>query len=71
MSGLAAWQLLFNNAMIKEGDNILINNGTGGIGTFAIQIAKAHGCYVTATASSSNYEFVKEIGADQACFCPM
>jgi NADPH:quinone reductase-like Zn-dependent oxidoreductase len=70
MSGLAAWQLLFKDAMIKKGDNILINNGTGGIGTFAIQIAKAHGCYVTATASSSNYEFIKKIGADQACFRP-
>jgi NADPH:quinone reductase-like Zn-dependent oxidoreductase len=71
MSGLAALQLLFNDAMIKEGDAVLINNGTGGIGTFAIQIAKAHGCYVTASASSSNHEFVKKLGADQACFPPL
>jgi len=68
MSGLAAWQLLFEDAKIKKGDNVLINNGSGGIGTFAIQIAKAYDCYVTASASSSNYEFVKKLGADEVRF---
>ncbi|KIM28961.1 hypothetical protein M408DRAFT_68665 [Serendipita vermifera MAFF 305830] len=65
LAGLSAYQLLFHHAKIKKGDRILINNGSGGIGTFAIQIAKAHECHVTASASSSSAEFVRKVGADQ------
>lgn len=64
LAGLSAWLLLFENAHIKEGHHILINNSTGGVGTFAVQIAKAYGCHVTATASSRNHEFVRQLGAD-------
>ena len=68
LAGLSAYQLLFHDANIKKGDRILINNGSGGVGSFAIQLAKAHGCHVTSSASSKNYDFVKQLGADQVCF---
>lgn len=64
MAGLCAWQLLFNHAKITAGQSILINGGSGSIGTFAIQIAKANGCIVTATTSTGNMDFVKGLGAD-------
>jgi NADPH:quinone reductase-like Zn-dependent oxidoreductase len=64
LAGLSAWFLLFNDAKIKAGDRILINNGSGGVGTFAIQLAKVHGCHVTATSSPDNHDFLRVIGAD-------
>lgn len=75
LAGLSAYQLLFHDAKVKKGDRILINNGSGGVGTFAIQIAKAHGCHVTTSASSNSYDLVKKLGADQVrrlsnpCMC--
>ncbi|KIM28960.1 hypothetical protein M408DRAFT_68560 [Serendipita vermifera MAFF 305830] len=65
LAGLSAYQLLVHDAKVKKGDRILINNGSGGVGTFAIQIAKALGCHVTSSASSSSAEFVRKVGADQ------
>lgn len=64
LAGLSAWLLLFNDTKIKAGDRILINNGGGGVGTFAIQIAKIHGCHVTATSSPPNHDFLRDLGAD-------
>lgn len=64
LAGLSAWLLLFNDAKIKAGDRILINNGSGGVGTFAMQLAKVHGCHVTATSSPDNHDFLRELGAD-------
>lgn len=50
---------------IKEGDKVLIHTGSGGVGTFAIQYAKTKGAYIYTTTSSSNVNWVKELGADR------
>jgi len=59
-TGLTAWQMLFKHAQIKEGDHIFVNGGTTSVGMWAIQMAKANGCRVTATTSGRNYEWLKE-----------
>lgn len=64
LAGLTAWQALVDVAKIKEGDRVLVHAGAGGVGNFAIQIAKSFGAYVATTASKENEEFVKLLGAD-------
>ena len=64
LAGLTALQSL-EHVGIKENDKILIHAGSGGVGSFAIQYAKAKGAYVYTTTSSSNVEWVKELGADR------
>ncbi|QIW96737.1 hypothetical protein AMS68_002255 [Peltaster fructicola] len=63
VTGLTAWQTL--SPFIKSGDKVLINGGSGGVGTFAIQIAKALGAHVTTTCSGGNVELCKSLGADE------
>src|SRR5437899_10957344 len=63
---LAAWQALIDTAKLSTGQTVLIHGGSGGVGTFAIQIAKARGAKVIATASTRNQDFLKELGADVA-----
>jgi NADPH:quinone reductase-like Zn-dependent oxidoreductase len=63
---LTAWQALIDTAKLKPGQTVLIHGGSGGVGTFAIQIAKAHGAKVIATASTANQELLKKLGADVA-----
>ena len=65
LAGLTAWQCLVDFAGVKKDDKVLIHAGAGGVGTFAIQIAKSLGAYVTTTASEENEELVKSLGADQ------
>ncbi|MRG85914.1 NADP-dependent oxidoreductase [Salinibacillus xinjiangensis] len=65
LTGLTAWQCLVDFSNIKEGDKVLIHAGAGGVGTFAIQIAKSFGAYVATTASEKNEEFLTHLGADQ------
>ena len=65
LAGLTAWQCLVDFGGVKKDDKVLIHAGAGGVGTFAIQIAKSLGAYVTTTASEENEEFVKSLGADQ------
>ncbi|PSJ52183.1 NADP-dependent oxidoreductase [Kumtagia ephedrae] len=62
--GLTAWQLLVERAQIKPGQKVLIHAGSGGVGTFAIQLAKHLGATVATTASAANAAMVKELGAD-------
>ena len=61
-----AWQVLVDTAKVSAGQTVLIHGGSGGVGHFAIQIAKARGAKVIATASTANQDFLKQMGADQA-----
>jgi NADPH:quinone reductase-like Zn-dependent oxidoreductase len=61
---LTAWQALVDTAKLGSGQTILIHGGSGGVGSFAIQIAKARGAKVIATASTANQDFLKQLGAD-------
>lgn len=65
LAGLTAWQCLVDFADVQKDDKVLIHAGAGGVGNFAIQIAKSLGAYVATTASAKNEEFVKSLGADQ------
>ena len=61
---LTAWQALIDAAKLTTGQTVLIHGGSGGVGTMAIQIAKARGARVIATASTANQDVLKELGAD-------
>ncbi|MFF9000485.1 NADP-dependent oxidoreductase [Streptomyces achromogenes] len=63
--GLTAWQGLVDLGGVSEGDRVLVHGGGGGVGHVAIQIAKALGAYVIATAGGSKREFVEGLGADE------
>jgi NADPH:quinone reductase-like Zn-dependent oxidoreductase len=63
---MTAWQALIDTAKLKSGQTVLIHGGSGGVGSFAIQIAKARGAKVIATASTANQDFLKQLGADVA-----
>jgi alcohol dehydrogenase len=62
--GLTAWQALVEKANLKKGQKIFIQAGSGGVGTFAIQLAKHLGAFVATTASTANVDWVKSLGAD-------
>src|SRR6266478_5635305 len=63
---MTAWQALIDTAKLKAGQTVLIHGGSGGVGSFAIQIAKERGARVIATASTVNQDLLKELGADVA-----
>ncbi|WP_244818761.1 NADP-dependent oxidoreductase [Dyadobacter pollutisoli] len=62
--GLTAWQALVEKANLKKGQKVFIQAGSGGVGTFAIQLAKHLGATVAATTSAANIEMVESLGAD-------
>ncbi len=62
--GLTAWQVLIERANLKKGQKVLIHAGSGGVGTFAIQLAKHVGAVVATTTSTANLDWVKALGAD-------
>ena len=62
--GLTAWQALVEKANLKKGQKVFIQAGSGGVGTFAIQLAKHLGATVATTTSSANIDLVKSLGAD-------
>lgn len=64
VAGLTALQGLRDHARVKPGDRVLINGASGGVGTFAVQIAKAMGAEVTGVCSARNVDLVRSIGAD-------
>lgn len=62
--GLTAWQVLVERAGLRKGQKVLIHAGSGGVGTFAIQLAKHLGATVATTTSTANVELVRSLGAD-------
>ena len=65
LAATTAWRALIGTAKLKSGQTVLIHGGSGGVGHFAVQIAKAKGAKVIATASTENQDLLKQIGADQ------
>ncbi|MFE9835506.1 NADP-dependent oxidoreductase [Streptomyces sp. NPDC005551] len=63
---LTAWQALVERAQVQPGQKVLIHAGAGGLGSIAVQLAKALGAYVATTASTATIDLVKEFGADVA-----
>ncbi|GLS90901.1 oxidoreductase [Psychromonas marina] len=66
LAGITAWQCLVDVSQVQAGQRVLIHAGAGGVGHLAIQIAKAKGAFVIATASAANQALLTELGADQA-----
>jgi NADPH:quinone reductase-like Zn-dependent oxidoreductase len=65
LAALTAWQGLVTYAQVQKGDKVLIHAAAGGVGHYAVQIAKHFGAYVIGTASAANREFVLGLGADE------
>ncbi|WP_430611324.1 NADP-dependent oxidoreductase [Enterococcus sp. DIV0876] len=65
LAGLTAYQALFEHGHLEAGEKVLIHAGAGGVGTYAIQLAKAAGAYVITTASQRNHELLRSLGADE------
>jgi NADPH:quinone reductase-like Zn-dependent oxidoreductase len=64
LAGLTAWEGLISEGELQDGQKVLIHAGSGGVGTFAIQIAKHFGAFVATTTSADNEALVSELGAD-------
>ena len=65
LAALTAWQALFDAAGLQAGQKVLVHAAAGGVGTFAVQLAKWKGAHVIGTASEKNHAFLKELGADE------
>lgn len=65
LAGTTAWQAMFDVAGVAPGQRLLITNSSGGVGSLAVQLAKARDVHVTAMASASNEAFVRSLGADE------
>lgn len=65
LAALTAWQALFDAAQLSAGQRVLIHAAAGGVGHFAVQLAKWKGAYVIGTASRQNHDFVRLLGADE------
>jgi NADPH:quinone reductase-like Zn-dependent oxidoreductase len=65
VTGLSAWAGIVTVGQVQRGQKVLIHAGAGGVGSFAVQLAKHLGAHVAATASAKNHDFVRSLGADQ------
>ncbi|WP_241992837.1 NADP-dependent oxidoreductase [Cryobacterium frigoriphilum] len=65
LAALTAWGMVVETAQAADGQRMLIHAGSGGVGHFAVQFAHAHGAHVTATGSTRNLDFLRELGADE------
>jgi NADPH:quinone reductase-like Zn-dependent oxidoreductase len=66
LAGLTAWQSLVETARVGEGSRVLVLGAAGGVGHFAVQIAKSRGAWVAGTSSPEKHDFVRGLGADEA-----
>ena len=65
LAALTAWQALVDTARLRSGQRVLIHAAAGGVGHFAVQIAKSLGAHVIGTASAGKHEFLRDLGADE------
>ncbi|MEZ0110102.1 NADPH:quinone reductase-like Zn-dependent oxidoreductase [Catenulispora sp. EB89] len=65
LAALTAWQALVDTAKVQAGQRVLVHAAAGGVGHFAVQLAKHAGAHVVATASAGRHEWLREIGADE------
>lgn len=65
LAGLTAWEGLVEIAEVRRGQRVLIHGGAGGVGSYAVQLAKARGAFVAATLSLNHQAYLAELGADQ------
>ena len=65
LAALTAWQAVVTHAKVSKGQKIVIQAASGGVGHYAVQIAKSLGAYVIATSSAANKDFVINLGADE------
>lgn len=65
LAGLTAWTALFEHGKLQAGQRVLIQGASGGVGSFAVQFAKAKGAYVIGMASADNLDYLKQLGADE------
>ena len=65
LAALTGWTALFAHGDLKAGQRVLIQGASGGVGSFAVQFAKAKGAYVIAVASTNNLDYLKQLGADE------
>lgn len=65
ISGATAWDLLFKDGGLKAGERVFVQAGAGGVGHYAVQLAKDAGAYVIATCSAGSADFVRSLGADE------
>lgn len=65
LGALTAWQAMFDVAKLASGQRLLLTNSSGGVGSLAVQLAKARGVHVTAMASGRNEAYVRSLGADE------
>lgn len=61
---IAAWRYLVVAANVKSGERVLVHGGAGGVGSMVVQMAKASGAHVTATASARNHDYLRQLGAE-------
>jgi NADPH:quinone reductase-like Zn-dependent oxidoreductase len=65
LSALTVWQAFFDHAQLTPGQRVLIHGAGGGVGSFAVQIARWHGAYIVATASVENHDFLLGLGVNE------
>jgi NADPH:quinone reductase-like Zn-dependent oxidoreductase len=65
LAGLTAWQALVDTAKLERGDRVLIHAAAGGVGHLAVQIAKARGAHIVATARANKHEFLRGLGVER------
>jgi NADPH:quinone reductase-like Zn-dependent oxidoreductase len=66
LPALTAWQGLFDHGLLRAGERVLIDGAAGGVGAFAVQLARARGAHVVGAASAANLGSVRELGAHEA-----
>ncbi len=65
IGALTAWQGLFDHARLLPDERVLVQGAAGGVGLFAVQLARRHGAYVIATTSTSNVDLIRQLGANE------